>query len=292
MTRSDVRPWSDSLPAAAPPDGLALHQLPTGTYETRGVFAVSGGSVFERRRFAATAVLVRHPKGDLLVDAGFGAGVAEHVAMLPRIERAPYERTRTAREQLDAADYDFTRLLGVVPTHVHWDHVSGIDSLDVPIWMNREEVGYGADDSHGTVFRAVSAGKEVRHYEMTDGPYLGFSASWDVHGDGSVVIAHAGGHTPGSVVVFVTLPSGERFGFIGDLTWQCDGITGRKQRPWFLRRVTDVDPALVRAGLDRCIALQGVVHLVPAHDVSAHDRIPILPATGLSTGASSAEADR
>ncbi len=284
MDKSRVIPWIGPLPAATPPEGTAVFKLPTGTYETRAVFAVAGGSVFDKRHFAATAVLVRHPKGDLLIDAGFGAKVGEHVAMLPRFERAPYERTCTAREQLEAADYDFSRLLGVLPTHVHWDHVSGLDSLDVPVWMNREEADYGADDSHGAVFRVVSAGKKIVHYTLDGGRYLGFPASWDVHGDGSVVVAHAGGHTPGSVVVFVTLPSGERFGFIGDLTWQRDGITRHKQRPWFMRGMTDVDPAVVRTGLDRCGALRDVVHLVPAHDVSAYAPIPSLPAIGMFEG--------
>ena len=269
--------WAGPLPAAFPPQELAIFQLPTGSYRTRAVFAVAGGSVFDTRHLAATAVLVRHPKGDLLIDAGFGARVVEHVAMLPRFERAPLERASTAREQLDAADYDVSRLLGVVVTHVHWDHVSGLDSLDVPVWINGDEVGYGVDDSHGAVFRAVSQGRQTHQYVMESVPYLGFPASLDVHGDGSVVIAHAGGHTPGSVVVFVTLPSGERYGFIGDITWQCDGITHRKQRPWFMRGMTDVDPAGVRVGLDRCIALRDVVHLVPAHDLGAYASIPLFP---------------
>lgn len=283
MTLRDVQPWSGPVPAASPPDGMSVHQLPTGTYRTRAVFAIAGGSVLDQRHLAATAVLVSHPRGDLLIDAGFGARVEDHVRLLPRFERAPLAIGRTAREQLDAVGYDVSHLIGVVPTHVHWDHVSGLDSLDVPVLMNADEAHYAATDTHGAVFRAVAAEREVRSYEMTDGPYLGFASSWDVHGDGSVVVAHAGGHTPGSVVVFVALPSGERLGFIGDLTWQCDGITHRKQRPWFMRGVTDVDAAVVRDHLDRCIALRDVVHLVPAHDVSAHDRIPRLsaPATDL-----------
>lgn len=280
-----IAPWTDPLPAARPPAELEIYRLPTGTYRTRAAFAVSGGSMFDTRLFAATAVLVRHPGGDLLIDAGFGANLDEHVAMLPRFERARYDRTRTAREQLDAAGYDRSGLLGVVVTHVHWDHVSGLDSLDVPVWMNDDELTYGAEDSHGAVFRAVSPGLEIRRYDLPDGPYLGFPASWDVHGDGSVVIARAGGHTPGSVVVFVALPSGRRYGFIGDLTWQHDGIDRRRQRPWFLRRVTDVDPAEVRAGLDRCIALRDVVHLAPAHDVGAYEPIP--PLLPLATAAGS-----
>ena len=55
---------------------MAVYQLPTGTYQTRAAFAVRGGSFRDKRHFAATAVLVRHPEGDLLIDAGFGSGVA------------------------------------------------------------------------------------------------------------------------------------------------------------------------------------------------------------------------
>lgn len=284
MTSRTVAPWSDPLPPTFPPASVAMFQLPTGTYASRAAFAVSGGSFRDRRSFAATAVLVRHPKGDLLIDAGFGAHVDDHVRMLPRVERAPYVRTRTARQQLDAVGYDFSRMLGVLVTHVHWDHVSGLDSLDVPVWISREEQEYAVVDSHAAVFRSVSVGMQFHEYTL-DGPsYLGFPASHDVHGDGSVVIAHAGGHTPGSVVVFVALPSGVRYGFIGDVTWQLDGIERGVERPWFMRRMADVDPALVRTGIDRSVALRDVVRIVPAHDVSAHDSIPVLTAAKSAEG--------
>jgi N-acyl homoserine lactone hydrolase len=276
MTKLVLTPWSDSLPEASPPAEMAVYQLPTGTYRTRAAFAVTGGSLRDKREFAATAVLVRHPKGDVLIDAGFGVDVENHVRMLPRMERAPLTRTQTAREQLEAVGYDFSRLLGVVVTHVHWDHVSGLDQLDLPIWINRAEIAYGESDSHAAVFRTVSTGMALREYKMEGPAYLGFPASFDLHGDGSIVIAQAGGHTPGSVVVFVTLPTGERYGFIGDLTWQLDGVERGAERPWFLRRVTDVDPELVRTGLARSIALRDVVHIVPSHDVSAYESIPRL----------------
>jgi N-acyl homoserine lactone hydrolase len=256
---------------------VAIHHLLTGTYETRAAFAVQGGSFTEKRQFASSAVLVRHPEGDLLIDAGFGAHLAEHVAMLARMERAPYNQGRTAAEQLDEAGYDRDNLKGVLVTHVHWDHVSGLDSLRVPIWINADEARYGAEDAHGAVFRSVSAGLPVHEYAF-DGPaYLGFPASHDVYGDGSIVVAKAGGHTYGSVVVFVALPDGVRYAFIGDLTWQSDGITDRTERPWLMRKLADVDAALTRVNLQRAIGLDGLMRIVPSHDLTAYRAIPDLP---------------
>jgi N-acyl homoserine lactone hydrolase len=187
--------WAGSLPQAAPPPEMAVYQLPTGTYETRAAFAVRGGSFRDTRHFAATAILVRHPKGGLLIDAGFGSGIAAHLAALPRIQRAPHQAAETVSEQLDANGYDRGRLLGVLVTHVHWDHVSGLDELPVPIWMNSGERQYAAEESGGKVFRTVSAGHEIHEYAFCGPPYLGFPSSFDVHGDGSTVIALAGGHT-------------------------------------------------------------------------------------------------
>jgi N-acyl homoserine lactone hydrolase len=257
---------------------MAIYQLPTGTYETRAAFVVRGGSFRDKRQFAATAILVQHPRGDMLIDAGFGSDVAEHITALPRFQRAPYQAAKTVSEQFDASGYDRSHLLGVLVTHSHWDHVSGLGDLPVPIWMNSAERHYGAEDPGGKVFRMVSAGHDVHEYEFSGPPYLGFPSSLDVYGDGSVVVALAGGHTPGSVIVFVTVPSGQRYAFIGDLTWQLEGVRRRAERPLLMRKLADVDPGQVRQGLLRVIALAGEMQIVPAHDRDAHDGIPLLPA--------------
>jgi N-acyl homoserine lactone hydrolase len=265
--------YEGPLPEATPPSGMAIYQLPTGTYETRAVFAFKGGSFRDKRSFAATAVLVRHPKGDLLIDAGFGSGIAAHIQAQPWFARAPYRAAGTARKQLDASGYDHGSLRGVLITHSHWDHVSGLDQLDVPIWTNAAELQYAAQAREGKVFRSVSEAHEIRRYEFGNAPYLGFASSYDVHGDGSVVVVLAGGHTTGSVIVFVTLPAGKRYAFIGDLTWQLEGVRQLAQRPLLMRKLADVNAGQVRDGLVRVASLAGLMQIVPAHDVAAYEGI-------------------
>jgi N-acyl homoserine lactone hydrolase len=268
--------WQEPLPEARPPSDMAIYQLPTGSYVTRASFAFQGGSFRDKRSFAATAVLVTNPKGDLLIDAGFGADVAAHVHAQPWYARSPYRATGTASEQLDASGYDRGRLRGVLITHSHWDHVSGLDLLQVPIWTNAGELHYAAGSRDGTVFRKVSQGHEIHRYEFGSAPYLGFPSSYDVYGDGSMIVVLAGGHTTGSVIVFVTMPTGKRFAFIGDVAWQLEGVSRPAERPLMMRKLADVDPSQVREDLVKVASLASLMQVVPAHDITAYEGIPRL----------------
>jgi N-acyl homoserine lactone hydrolase len=120
-------------------------------------------------------------------------------------------------------------------------------------------------------------------YEFEGGPYLGFPASHDVYGEGSIVVVPASGHTPGSVIVFVTLSNGSRYAFVGDLVYQPEGITQRQERSWLVRRSgADQDAAGNRRNMLRIIALKERLPeliIVPAHDMRAFDGMPRFAAT-------------
>jgi N-acyl homoserine lactone hydrolase len=125
-------------------------------------------------------------------------------------------------------------------------------------------------------FATVARDHDIRDYAFEGPAYLGFPASHDFYGDGSVVIVPAAGHTTGSVIVFVTLPSAKRYAFIGDLTWQSDGITGRREKPLMMRMLADSDTRQVRQDMARIIAIKERMQVVPAHDRGSYDDIPLL----------------
>jgi N-acyl homoserine lactone hydrolase len=265
-------PLTAPLPSASPPAEMSVVHLPTGVTHRSAAFAYRGGSFTDHRDFSMSAVLVKHPRGDLLIDTGFGRDIDNHFAKMPMLFRAitSYEKTRSARDQLEATGYDFKRLRGIVLTHAHWDHVSGIpDFPGVPVMVTAEERSF--IDTGGALTVVVREMPKVQYepYAFEGPPYLGFAKSHDVYGDGSIVIVPAGGHTPGSVVVFVTLPNDARYAMVGDLVWQREGITEREERPWLQRTLGDADAAGVRENILRMSAIAAKypsIVLVPAHD--------------------------
>lgn len=275
-------PLDSPLPPASPPAGMALLQLPTGVNHRTAAFGYRGGAFSEPREFVMTAALVKHPRGDLLIDTGLGRTIETQLLLMPRSFRivTDPELARPAADQLDAAGYDRTRLRGILLTHAHWDHVSGVaDFPGVPVLVTADERRFIDQGSWITAIARSTPGVRYEVYDFEGGPYLGFPRSHDVFGDGSVVVVPAPGHTPGSVIVFVALRDGRRFVFVGDLAWQREGITEREERPWIVRRSADPDPAQVRDNLLRMAAIAErfpQITLVPAHDARGFAGLPRL----------------
>jgi glyoxylase-like metal-dependent hydrolase (beta-lactamase superfamily II) len=255
---------------------MALFHLPTGVTHRSAGFAYRGGSWRERRDFAMSAALVRHPRGDVLIDTGFGRNIDAQFATMPWFFRVSttYERFSPAVEQLGAQ-----KLRGILLTHAHWDHASGIsDFPGTPVLVTAEERAFIRDG--GFLSRvARDANGAYEEYSFDGGPYLGFPRSHDLYGDGAIVVVPCPGHTPGSIVVFVTLPNAKRYAFVGDLAWQREGITEREERPWLMRSLADGDAPSVREGLLRMHAIAArypEIALVPAHDARAFAELPRL----------------
>lgn len=275
-------PLMGPLPPASPPLEMAVFQLPTGVTHRNAAFAYRGGSFRDKRDFAMAAVLVKHPSGDLLIDTGFGRDIDSQFKTLPFLFRiaTSYERTISAAELLEAAGYDRKKLRGILLTHSHWDHVSGLpDFPGTPVMVAAEERRYVRDG--GVITALARSFSDVRYeeYSFEGGAYLGFPRSHDVYGDGAVVIVPAPGHTPGSAIVFLTLPSGKRYALVGDVVWQREGISLREERPWLSRTLADADRAGVRDDILRMAAISArfpEMIIVPAHDLRGFSDMPRL----------------
>lgn len=279
-------PYLGPLPSATPPKEIAVYAVFTGVNHRVAAFAYRGGSFFDRRDFSMAGTLVRHPRGDLLIDAGFGHDIDQQFRALPLFFRAitSYRLWRPAADQLRAAGYDPKSLHAILLTHSHWDHVSGLpDFPGVPVWVTTPEREF-IRKSGPMDFCKLFTGIRYEEYSFAGGPYLGFPASHDVYGDGSIVVVPAPGHTPGSVIVFVALHNGTRYAFVGDIVYQMEGITQREERSWLIRKLgADEDSAGNRRNLLHLIAIKERLPdmiVVPAHEMRAFAQLPKLSAAG------------
>ncbi len=270
------------VPEAHPPEGMKLSAVMAGKMFSPAAFAYRGGSFSEERVFGMGGILVQHPQGALLFDAGFGKNVDAHFQTIPKMMQltSKYAKEPTVAEQLRAAGLDAASLKGVVLTHAHWDHVSGLGDLPgVPVWVTKEERDYIKNGPQLMALMRGFKGVSYRVYDFPQGPYLGYERSFDVFGDGSVVLVPSPGHTPGSIIAFVATPDGQRYALVGDLVWQTEGVDLPAQRPFLARDQVDWDAEQVRQGIVRMHQLQKAIPglvVVPAHDRRAWARLPRL----------------
>jgi glyoxylase-like metal-dependent hydrolase (beta-lactamase superfamily II) len=274
-------------PAAQPPQGLAFSVLRTGeSAGTLEALVVAGGSWFTPRKPVHSAVLIRHPQGTLLFDTGLGREVDRQFAVNGALDRAlfGYRIEEPAQAQLARHGVAAGSLKAIIPSHMHWDHVSGLpDFPDTEVWVQPSERELAAHGHPPAFIQSQFSGvSRWRELSFAPQPYMGFAARQDVFGDGSVVLVPLAGHTTGSVGLFLHLPTGRRYFFTGDVTWTLDGLQRPADRPWLTRTLTGVDhdtPGNRRAivQIHRLMKRHPQLVVVPAHDEFVAQTLPKFP---------------
>ena len=172
---------------------------------------------------ARTAFQVMYPDSYVMVDAGmdlavhkfFGRGVEE-----------PYDAAAAA--QVERA-VQGARL--IVVTHEHGDHVGGVIRSSLAAALAPKTI---LTKTQVEVLRTkpqmpeiqLSAEQAARYIVVDYDAYLPIAPG--------MAAIKAGGHTPGSQMIFVALQSGAEYLLIGDATWHMDGVRLMKGKdaPW------------------------------------------------------------
>lgn len=258
--------------------------IKTSEVTTLESFAYDGGDWFKRTTMNHVAVLVQHPRGSFLFDTGLGRRIdAQFHLDMPWWGKLlfAYGPVRPARDQLDAAAIPPVRQ--VIPSHAHWDHASGlVDFPEAEVWLTTAEKAFIDAPPPAAVLPSQVQGAAIRWQSLAFAPrpFAGYAESHDLYGDGSVVLVPLSGHTPGSVGMFVNLPSGRQVFFVGDLVWKLEAARRVQAKYWVARNVVDHDPAETLGGISTLNALMRAnpdLVVVPAHDAGVQDALGYFP---------------
>jgi N-acyl homoserine lactone hydrolase len=160
-----------TLPPIVSVDGVSLSLIRGGEMKSREGFSVRGGSLMKPFISGLVAFVVEHPQGRLLIDAGVARDVSQHLKTTPLLMQTLASLTvkqptigALAGQGVDPAD-----LRGIVLTHSHWDHVSGLADLrEAPVWITSKELAHArSDDDGGRLYRQIEADGPLQLRDLT-----------------------------------------------------------------------------------------------------------------------------
>lgn len=242
---------------------------------------VRGGSL-KRVLIAHSAVLVRHPEGLFLFDTGMSGTISSYLVRQSFLFRQTLGKLTLERsigahlQQLSLTPSD---LAFVVLSHLHWDHVSGIPDLPgVQLRVNR--VAYEAAqqdllDAHHGLVRKLMGDNPLDMFDVTGPAYEGFSSSYDIFGDGTLVLVPLPGHTAGQVGLFINRSNGPRLLLIGDAAHvAANYVRPATMHPMLWSAVTEDDAAARHTllMLHRFSLRRPEVILIAMHDAATQAR--------------------
>ena len=231
------------------------------------------------------ALLVEHPRGMLLVDAG----LPDRPRLLDRMLGLSLTRQfrsnayRSLPKVLRDAGIAPEAITNVVLTHLHWDHTGSVDAYH----RARVLVGPGElaaskrKDVRALGFAGARRARrfglaEVRMHDWDEGG-AAFPKAHDVFGDGAVMMLPTPGHTPGHVAVLIRTEPATLY--LGDASYTLAGLRAGVGNGKLYGQHSDLDPDQARRTLDAIQDLEARLNLslLPAHDADAWQALPAFP---------------
>lgn len=230
---------------------------------------VAGADTSRRMDIALMIWLIKRPDGhNVLVDAGFYRD-----KFMQRWKPADYRRPDEAIRAMGLRPEDIT---DVVVSHVHWDHMDGLDLFpNARIWIQRDEYEHHVDESGRVLDRAVDSLDAVMLAGLRRAGRVTL-----IEGDGATLLpglrAYTGGrHTFASQYVGVDTPH-------GTVILASDNVYLYENLEQHLPIAQTLDRASNLAAQERMLKLAGSPRLiVPGHDPGVFARFPT-PGQGIA----------
>lgn len=259
-------------PEPAPPE-VRLYAMDCGraAFSNIDIFADDGSFANQSRTLVDPCYLIRHPSGDLIWDTGFPDAVAgmEGGLQIPTMgAHVTMERTlveQLAQLELTPGDVEFVSF-----SHAHGDHTGNGNLFAGSTWIvDPDERTYLFRPEARADAQSFAAYNQLENAETQ----LIEAESYDVFGDGSVVIYQAPGHTPGHAVLLVRLPNASAVLLTGDMYHLAESRE-RRTVPRF-----NVDRAQTLASMDLVerLATENNALVIRQHVQEDFDALPRFP---------------
>lgn len=253
----------------------------TGTLRGPAFFLKRGGGGLGAVRMPVTVAVIERPDGLVLVDTGWSRRACAWPDVDPGraaklflgLDVKPEDALASQLLSLGYAPGDVRH---IVATHLHLDHVSGaVDFPSATVHCAEAEWEALRAGRRGYDARALELPRVERHTPR-GAAALGFPASHDLFGDGTVLLLDASGHTAGSLAVGVKLQAGWAL-HAGDAAMFAEDFRMDDAAPASLyMRAMNWDLAAQRASYGRLREAEGGhgASVVPSHDLGVYESLP------------------
>jgi len=251
--------------------GLRVYVLDCGTliYNNPETYNLTRQEV-ANTNMSVPCYLIVHPRGTLVFDTGLGdshVGQPFNETTLnaqPSFPSTSYFVlvTKTLRSQMDAVGHPIDKIEYLALSHPHSDHVGNANAFAGATWLVHQgdyDMMFGPNVSSQSINPLYAALKSRRH-RIIEGDH-------DVFGDGTVVLKHTPGHTPGHQSLYVKLARSGGIVLSGDLYHYPEERTLNRMPE---REKATATPAS-RAALELFMKQVGA-QLWIEHDITAYSR--------------------